>query len=94
MFLDFFRKRFLKKNYDERSSYTSGIELSHETEEEKKRRGEYGDYSKREQVNYTYNSYVPNMIKKLKTVANAEKVVGYLTYYDKIMNVTLSDLDG
>jgi hypothetical protein len=31
MFLDFFRKRFLKRDYDERSSFTSGIEV-HEDE--------------------------------------------------------------
>lgn len=31
MFLDFFRKRFLKRDYDEKSSFTSGIEV-HEDE--------------------------------------------------------------
>lgn len=102
MFLDFFRKRFLKKDYDERSSFTSGIEVPEDEEEERGRADKgprYGDYSKVEQVNYTYNNYVSGMLwrlsdnKKLPAVT-VEKVAGYLRYYDRICLVSLEELDG
>jgi hypothetical protein len=96
MFLDFFRKRFLKRDYDEKSSFTSGIEVP---EEEREQASTYGDYSKVEQINYTYATYASNILEKLASTKTAppaalEKVKGYLRYYDRIGLVTLEELDG
>jgi hypothetical protein len=100
MFLDFFRKRFVKKDYDERSSFTSGIEVPEDEEEgREEKRLRYGDYSKVDQISYTYNSYVSGILRRLNDnkkspAATVEKVAGYLRYYDRICLVTLEELDG
>lgn len=36
-----------------------------EEEQEKKKAERYGDYSKVEQINYTYANYVNNILKKI-----------------------------
>lgn len=97
MFLDFFRKRFLKKNYEERSSFTSGIEVPEE-EQEREKAERYGDYSKVEQIDYTYGNYINNMLRKISEnkrldPKTMEKVSGYLRYYDRICLVSLEELD-
>ena len=59
----------------------------------------YGDYSKVDQINYTYNHYVSSILRKMtdnknKPAAIVEKVASYLRYYDRIGLVKLEELDG
>ena len=59
----------------------------------------YGDYSKVEQINYTYNHYVSSILRKMsdnknRPAAIVEKVAGYLRYYDRIGLVKLEELEG
>jgi hypothetical protein len=59
----------------------------------------YGDYSKVEQINYTYNNYVSSILRKMTDNRKAnpnvvEKVASYLRYYDRIGLVKLEELDG
>ncbi len=43
---------------------------------------------------YTYKNYVINMLKSLPETPNGKNVKNYLQYYDKIMNITLAELEG
>lgn len=97
IFLDFFRKRFLKAGYEEKSSFVAGIEVSELAP--KSSSDGYGDYKKHEQITYTYNTYVGNILRKLSDNKKmkpilVEKICGYLRYYDRIGMLTLEELDG
>ncbi len=64
---DFFRKKIDKDNFSEKDNFLTGIEII--------------NYSKEEQIAYTYKYYTSNIQKKIEGVSNLLNVVKRLNKY-------------
>ena len=55
---------------------------------------QYGDYGKKDQIEYTQKNYIGTMLNHLSSVTNSQKVATYLKHYTTIMTITLAELEG
>jgi hypothetical protein len=76
---DFFKKTVSKTSFSEKDNFLTGIEVI--------------NYSKDQQIDYTFAYYTANIQNKLQPVNNLSNVVKRLNHYVQINKITRQQLD-